>query len=376
MGVFYNPQGAMPIAQMGYSSQISGASGVSGRPTKGRDVNAEKFDYERAKEAAFNKAVVDGKGDIDSTVLSLEQIDAPKAQVWEKSAYESRKSDSEFRMLKAKNQVEMARLASEVMGAGDTRLGNEIAQSIDPNIKAIRNTKNPDMKEIDFIGEGGKTNTQVISVNALIKAGTDSATQFQAQAEMDRLLISYSEKNPEATIAKDKAKVFNKMKIAQTMGAQFGGNMDKAVEAARKQNLDIEFTPAEVDLYVVATHGTLMTAAIQAKNANPEYIKIWDSKKTGKTAAEFIADNDMQQLELMKKAFIKNLGVRMKGEDSLPPPKDESKKDVDVTISSTTKSHPTANPKNITVVKNGKKLLIKNTDAARKWATDNKYTVE
>ena len=54
MGVFYNPQGQMPLSQMGFQTQISGVSAMSRGPKKGRDIAAEKWDKEQADERKFD----------------------------------------------------------------------------------------------------------------------------------------------------------------------------------------------------------------------------------------------------------------------------------------------------------------------------------
>jgi hypothetical protein len=133
MGVFYNPQGAMPIAQIGYSQSLGGGFSPRSKPAKkGRDIAAEKWDKEQADEKEFDRIVAESvntdTGEIDyisaSKSLRLKGL-SKEADVAEEQSIKTTKARME--------QVQQ----KEMDDLNDTAQALQLVTSGSPNLKKI-----------------------------------------------------------------------------------------------------------------------------------------------------------------------------------------------------------------------------------------------
>lgn len=191
MGVFYNPQGPMPIAQMGFQTQIGGATGGGGsRAPKGRDIQAEKWDKEQADEKRFIKAGMDatnpdtGEMDLDQHVKNLRLAGFTKeAVVLDEQYSKSKKARLEQEQASEMEGINDYAQALQFIASGSPHLkkrGLSIVQEYDPDIVDIQqDPKNKD-KFIEKRADGTTTEHDLPSVWKSLSTGIDLLKLKQA----------------------------------------------------------------------------------------------------------------------------------------------------------------------------------------------------
>jgi hypothetical protein len=250
MGVFYNPERAMPLSQMGFQTQISspGAMSRSSKQPAKRDIKAEEYDLKR-------KIQVESGGDAIGYIKGLSRAGLHEdAAKYAEEASKANEAEVKFNKAEAAYQTEAILRAGELAQAGggksDTAdtllskaLGREVKVSVDP--------KNPDIYTMKDLQTG---QIEKGSVRGTLTAATDANVKYTQDMENYRYRIKLSADEKEPTIPKIQGKAAKKLALAEKIARE----NKVTLEDVYKEHPDLVLEDTEKRLYnQVAQRGTM-----------------------------------------------------------------------------------------------------------------------
>lgn len=279
MGVFYNPQGQMPLSQFGFDTQVPSV-GVASRgrkqPAK-RDLAAEKQD-------AMAKASKVSDGDPDKYADTLTKLGYAEDAVQYKDKY----AKAEEQKLKAEElevtqYVERLRVASDLARSGREDLATQVANKMIPDMDSKFTRMKYNSKKDSILYETHSGETGEMSVEGLLKAGTDSATQFKEMAATYRTKLSTMKDPKNLSMADLLANAA--MKRLETEKDMSKG-MTKEEVIKKKPHLAL--LPFEKELILKHQQGDLSSVVAAFAQSNPGMFETY-GVKTAEGAASMMA---------------------------------------------------------------------------------------
>lgn len=326
----------MPLAQFGFDTQVPsvGVAGRSSRQPAKRDLAAEKQD-------AMAKASKVSDGDPDKYADALTKLGYAEDAIQYKDKYaKAKEAELKVEEMEMNQDVERMRVAADMARAGREDLAMKIANKTVPDIenKIIRMKYNPKKDSISYETHAGETGD--MSVEGLIKAGTDSATQFKEMAASYRTKLS-TMKDPKTMSPTDLLGIsmVKRLEIEKDMGN--GMSYDEVI----KKKPHLELAPLEKEMILKWQQGDLGSVVAAATQANPGMFDTYGAK-TPEQAAGIIARIFKSTQAQLKEQTAPNADPKGGGSGAPKAPIKEG-----TSISTSGRSHPSFK-------KNDKGLLI------------------
>lgn len=328
MGVFYNPQAPMPISQMGFKSQIGGATGGgrAAKPEKKRDLAAEKQD-------AMAKASKISAGNPDKYAEVLTSLGYAEDAIQYKDKFAKAEMERlKVEELEVNQQTEQLRLASDLARSNREDLAMRVANKMIPDVENqyIRMKYNPKTDEVAFETHAGDTGS--MNVDALIKAGTKSQVQFQEQAATYRTKLQ-TMKDPKQMTPTELLGVamVKHLEIENQMG-KTGDSYEDVIK--KSPNLKLE--PLEKTMILKWKQGDLTPVVAAMTAANPGMFKRYGAK-TPEDDAKIVSTLFRTLQDALEKETTPNVEPQEGGGGAKPQGK---KGGASASISTSERSHP------------------------------------
>lgn len=317
-GVFYNPDKPMPIGQIGYETgPIS-----SPQPMARSSRQPAKRDLESEYREAFMAATKDSGGDPTKLAESL------KTRGWGDKAVEyldnyskQRKQELDLEVAEVDQKAKFARMAGDFIRSGRKDLAIYAAnKAIDDPEQAVEDiTFNPKTNMVAYLHVNGQKTAG--ELDALIKADTNSETQFKEQAAYERLRLSQM-KDPKTLSPTDLLGIALSKKIITE------GRMEKegtTAEEVYRNDPSLKLSPTELDLIIRQDAGTLGSVTAALVQVNPEMFDVWGKGDP----AQFVVDLTARTQQLYRDELLKGKQPRAGGA-GVPKPSESTRTTIEV----------------------------------------------
>ena len=345
MGVFYNPQGPMPIAQMGFQTQIGGATGGGGSRRQPKEV---KRDLAAEKADAWKQASIVGNGDPIKTADAMSTLGYPDdAAKYKHQVAQTEEQNLKVEEMETMQEVEQLRIGADLLRSGREDLAIRVANKAIPEIEnqLIRMKYDPKKDTVAFETHAGDEGS--MKVEDLIKAGTSSEKQFTEMAAYKRTLLSTMKDPKTLSVAERTSLAYGKMgNIELAMGK--GASYDEVI----KLHPEWALLPHEEELVAKDLEGNPSAVIAAIATSNPSLLKVWGFD-TPEKAAKFIVDINTISREKYTEARKKRLKPKA-GEPNAGSTPPTSKTGEKTSISVTERSHPAFKPPEGAVFGKGK----------------------